>query len=418
MSAKFPSFTEAWSLRAHRLGERATRTWAAVCAAIALAAFLVSTALVLTDAVLWPGSEVFRLAVSVFAGPLALALSAVVLWQQSGRISAPAALFTAVAAVPALALATLAMMSWSAGFRLADAGISFSWFEAATLPFALAAWIAGSAAVSGLIGALWTPRSAYARSTKIALLSGVTALCLGLLSVTAFLLAPLAAAALLVASLRTDRGEAPDQQAEPEAPPLQLVRPSTTVHPSNPGIPSRRLRLAVAGIGFATLLIGVGCAWFALSGSRWPDLAADSTAAMNLGLAAGALNAVPLTAAVGMVLYPSVGRVTLWAAVLAAGSLLAEAGAQLAGAGDPAQWPLSLAAGILFGFALALPFARLIPGSALMRTGATAGVGLAASFIGLNVVAAAGFIAPLASAALLVWAFWPPSARSASLQPA
>ncbi|MBD7996355.1 hypothetical protein H9639_13705 [Arthrobacter sp. Sa2CUA1] len=429
MSARFPSFAEAWSMRAQRLGNRATRSWAAVCAAVALAAFLISTLIVLSDAILWPGADLVRLVASVFVGPLGLAFSVIVLWQQSGRMAAPAAFFTAVSTVPALGLATVAAASWSTGFT--DAGPQTGWFSGAWSPLAAAAWTAGTVSLIAPVRALWNPpESVYARGAKTTLLAALAALSLGVLYLTAFLLAPLAAAALLAVSLRasgsatTDAASAESASAGPVRPgaplPYQAATAARRTGPAAPRHlpPSRRLRTAVAGIGLATLFLGVGCAVFALTGSRWPELAADSTAAMNLGLAAGALNAIPVAVAVGFVLHRRFGRVIVWSTLLVCGSLLVEAAAQAAGAGHPSQWPLTVFAGVLFGFALALPCARLVPGPALQRFCVVVGAGLAAAFIGLNAVAAAGFIAPFMSLGLLAWSFSSPPRRSPVSQPA
>ena len=61
MGDPFLSFSEAWSQRAERLGGHAGPSWAPVCAAVALAAFLASTILVMSGALFWPGAEVFQL---------------------------------------------------------------------------------------------------------------------------------------------------------------------------------------------------------------------------------------------------------------------------------------------------------------------------------------------------------------------
>lgn len=401
MSARFESFSAAWERRAQRLGTSATDNWAAVCAAGSLAVYLAATALVLTNAFLWPGASMLHTVASAFLGPLLLTFAVLVLWFRSGRISAPTALFTAVAAVPALALAALALASWSAGFSLADAGIPFGWFESSFTLLAGAAWFSGAVALTGPVRALWEPR--YARNTKVLLLAAAVALGFALIHLAAALAAPLAAAAVLVAALRS----AARSDGYPAREPLPGPVPA-----------SGTLRTAVAAAGFVTLILGIGFAWFALSGSSWSSLAADSTAAMNLGLAAGALNAAPVAVAVGAVLLPRHGRIILASMALAVAGLLLEAGAQFAGAGNASQWPLTLAAGVCLGFALVLPFARFLPGAPALRTCATAGAGLAVSFLALNVVAAAGFLAPLVSAGLLIWCFTPPPARRPAVQPA
>ncbi|MET3923329.1 hypothetical protein ABIB26_004290 [Arthrobacter sp. UYEF20] len=95
----------------------------------------------------------------------------------------------------------------------------------------------------------------------------------------------------------------------------------------------------------------------------------DSTHAMNLGLAAGALAAIPAAIAAGMVLTPRFGSVMHWSALLCCASLVVEAAAQLLGAGHPTQWPLILAAASLMGFAVALPSDDSFPEGAHSASG-------------------------------------------------
>ena len=140
----------------------------------------------------------------------------------------------------------------------------------------------------------------------------------------------------------------------------------------------------------------------------------DSTHAMNLGLAAGALAAIPATIAAGSVLAPRFGSVMRWSVLLCCASLLGVAAAQFLGAGHPNQWPLILVAATLMGFAVSLPFGRLIPGSRALRIVVTAMFGFAGSLLGLSLVTMAAFIAPLAATALFVWSLTRPSARGAA----
>ena len=430
MGDPFLSFSEAWSQRADRLGRHAGPSWASVCAAVALAAFLASTVLVMSGALFWPGAEVFQLIASVFLGPLALTFAVLVLWFRSGGISAPAALVTAVLTIPALALAALALASWSAGFAVADAGGVFTWFEASSVPLGGAAWIAGTAALIPPVSCLLRLRSDYARTAKIVLLAAVAALALGLLYVTVLPAGPLAAAAVLFLALRTgqdkegqDKGGQARESHGPDAHrtegAVQGSRSQDRLQPvmarPEPVPLSSTVRTLVAVTAAVTLLVGMASAWFALFGSR-TSLAANSTEAMNLGLGAGALNAIAIVLALGMILAPRFGRILTGSAVLASAGLATESAAQLAGAGHPVQWPLTVIAGLLLGVALVFPFARLIPGSTAVRACATAAAALAAAFVGLNLVAAAGFVAPIVAGALLVWCFTRPSKSPAVLQ--
>lgn len=391
----------AWVLKAEAAGERVTPIWAAVCAAVALAAFLVSTAFVLTDAMFWPGAGLVLLACSMFIGPLFLILAALALAFLSLRLSASAAMFTATAALPACGLSAIAAASWSAGFDAADANLLPGWFAAAAPVFFSAAWIAGTLCLVAPVSTLWRrPRTLCLRPLLSLLIAVPGALLLGVIFLSVGVVLPVAASALLFLALRFSV-PAGGRAALP-VPPVHTVLPAG--RPTTAAGTSQRTRRVVALIAVVTLFLGLGCAGFALYGSTWTSAVRDTTHAMNLGLAAGALVAIPVTAAAGILLRPRVGRSIIWSALLFSGSLMLGAGAQLAGAGSPAQWPLSLAAGVLAGFAIALPFGRFVADPPALRFAVVLLAGFAASIVGLNIVAMAGFVAPLAAGGLLYWA--------------
>ena len=396
--------------RAHGLGARATHRWAAGFAVTALLAFIGATGLLLSNAIMLPGAGFVRLVLAVFIGPLASALSAVVLLHQAGRLSAPAALSTAASAVPACGLAALAAASWSVGFDEADAGLARSWFGSSTLLFFILGWVAGTVSlVAPVTSVLGKRGSLRIRLMQSAFLAAPLALVLGALMLMAPMVGTLGAVVLLVVALRHGSAKHP---AAPRATVPVAVLPRTPT-PDR----TRRRDAAAGAAALLTLIVGLGCAVFALTGSNWAPVALDSTRAMNLGLAAGALAAIPATVAAGIMLTPRFGSVMRWSALTCCASLIVEAAAQLLGAGHPAQWPLTLVAATLMGFAVALPFGRLIPGGRSLRAGVTAMLGFAGSVIGLNLVAMAAFIAPIAAAALVVWSLIRLSGQRAKRSP-
>lgn len=408
------------AFRTGALAGCATYKGAAGWAAVALAAFLLAAGILLTGALYWPGADAVRILAAMFLGPLGLTLSAVALSYQSGRLSAPEVRLTAAAAASAWGLAAAAGASWSAGFASADAGVPLTWFEAAAVPLLALALIAGTAALIPTVNTVWSPhRSQASRTARSLLLAPPAALALFLMFMVGFLFTPFAAAGLLFVALRAGNAEGSRNRSPLENRPRD-PRPgdSQAMEPATGFPESRSVWTAVVVLAGGTLLMGVLCIVFALSGSAWSGLAADSTAAMNLGLAAGALNALPLTVAGGLILYPRFGGVIRWTVLLMAGAFLCEAGSQFAGAGHPWQWPLTLSGAVLLGFGLALPAARLIPGPRLVRIGGTVGAGFAGAAVGVIIVAGAGFIAPLVSAGLLVWCFLPQGRQPAALQPA
>lgn len=379
---------------AHGLGARTTHRWAAGFAVTALLAFIGATGLLLSNAIMLPGAGFVRLVLAVFIGPLASALSAVVLLHQAGRLSAPAALSTAASAVPACGLAALSAASWSVGFDEADAGLARSWFGSSTLLFFILGWVAGTASLVAPVTSVLGKRGSPPRLLQSTFLAAPLALVLGALMLMAPMVGTLGAVVLLVVTLRHGSAQHPAARREtvPVAARTRTPTPAWT----------RRRDAAAGAAALLTLIVGLGCAVFALTGSNWAT-ALDSTRAMNLGLAAGALAAIPATVAAGMMLTPRFGSVMRWSALTCCASLIVEAAAQLLGAGHPTQWPLILVAATLMGFAVALPFGRLIPGGRSLRIGVTAMLGFAGSIIGLNLVAMAAFIAPIAAAALVVW---------------
>ncbi|MEC5178996.1 hypothetical protein [Arthrobacter sp. CG_A4] len=393
-----PTSREAWSLRAHGLGERATHRWAAGFAAAALVAYIGATGLLLSNASFLPGAGLVQLLFAVFIGPLALALSAVVLLHRAGRLSAPAALSTAASALPAFGFAALAAASWAAGFDEADAGLGRSWFGTSTLLFLVLAWCTGTICLAApLSSVLSKGRSLPSRFMQSTVLAAPLALILGALTLRAQIIGTLGSVVLLVVALRKSTSTHP-------AAPRGAARAAVRSSPPRPVAAWSRQGDAAAGAAaLVTVIVGLGCAVFALTGSNWAPMVTDSTHAMNLGLAAGALAAIPATIAAGIMLTPRFGAVMRWSALICCASLLLEAAAQLLGAGHTTQWPLTLAAATLMGFAIALPFGRLLPGGRSLRLGVTVMLGLAGSTIGLNVVTMAAFIAPLAAAVLVVW---------------
>ncbi|MBG0739355.1 hypothetical protein IV500_08125 [Paeniglutamicibacter antarcticus] len=402
-----PSVPEAWSLRAHGLGARATPRWAAGTAATALMAFIAATWLMLSNAIMFPGADMARLLLAVFIGPLTLALSAVVLLHRTGQLCAPAALFTAAFVPPACAFAALTAASWAVGFNEADAGLGLSWFGSSTLLFLIVAWMAGTMSLLAPVGlVLRKKRPAPIRLAQRGALAAIASLVLGALMLMGQIVGILVAAVLLVLALRPDRATRPAALFEDDRAAARGFRQG------QPAVLTRWRETAAGAAAMVSLIMGIGCAVFALTGGSWAPSVTDSTHAMNLGLAAGALAAIPAVIAAGMVLTLRFGVVIRWSALLCCGSLVMETAAQLLGAGHSSQWPLTLAAAALMGFVIALPFSRLLPGRNSLRISVTTVLGLAGSSIGLLLVTMAGFIAPLGAAALFIWLVTRPSKQS------
>lgn len=148
-------------------------------------------------------------------------------------------------------------------------------------------------------------------------------------------------------------------------------------HRAGPPLMARTDYGNVCAAALLSFVLGLGCAAFALTASLWAPGVADSTHAMNLGLAAGALAAMPVVIALGMVLRPRFGTSMRWSTLLLCAGLAMEFAAQMAGAGHSLQWPLTLLAATLAGFSLAVPIARFVSAKAPARIAVAMALGLA-----------------------------------------
>ncbi|WP_354229623.1 hypothetical protein [Arthrobacter bambusae] len=338
-----------------------------------------------------PWTEPLLLILSRFVGPLAGTLSGVVLLRLAGHLTARDALFTVVAAVPAWALALTAAASWSVGFDQADAGQRLSWFGSSSLLFLILGWVAGTVCLAIPLNSLLASRRPLPlRIMQTVLLAAPAALILGALMMMPPMLGVLGAVVLLIAAMRQGR---------------PVPQPATAPPPSVPLTVPAANRRGMGAAALALLLVGLACAVFAVTGSIWAPGVTNSTHAMNLGLAYGAFAAIPLLVLAGGVLAPRLGPTTPWAILLSCAAMAVQGFAQLLGAGHPSQWPATLVAAALMGFAIALPLGRVVIGGRFTRIAVVTMMGLAASAVGIQLVAMSGFLAPVGSAVLLIWAW-------------
>ncbi|WP_309074453.1 hypothetical protein [Paenarthrobacter sp.] len=378
----------------------ATRGLAVGLAATSLLAFLGGMALFFSNSFQLPWTGPTHFTLSGFVGPLAASLSGVVLLRRAGRLPAGVAVFTSVAAVPSWALAVTAAASWAMRFDEADTNQGFSWFGSSMLLFMIPGWVAGIMCLAvPLYSLLASWRSRPTRVLQAVVMAAPLALILGALTLMPPMVGTLGAMVLLIVALQQD------MPAASPAKPLQSI-PRQVVSPN---------QRAVGRVALTLLIVGLACAVFAITGSTWAPMVTNSTHAMNLGLSYGAFASVPLLVLAGWVLATRLGSTTPWAVLLACTAMAAQAFAQLLGAGHPAQWPATLVAATLMGFAIALPLGRLVTVGRFGRIGVVILMGLAASTIGLPLVTMSTFLAPLGSAALLVWACRSGNARQSRL---
>ncbi|PRB44979.1 hypothetical protein CQ020_01885 [Arthrobacter sp. MYb23] len=370
---------------------KATRGWAVGLAATSLLAFLGGMALFFSNTFHLPWTGPARIILTGFVGPLAASLSAVVLLRLAKRVPAGHALFVAVTAVPAWALAATTAASWSVRFDEADMNQGFSWFGSSMLLFMIPGWMAGTACLAvPLYSLLASRRSLPIRVTQAVLLALPMSLMLGALMVMPPMAGTLGAMVLLIVALRQGMPAVRPSVGSSRVVPRQVVAPNLRI---------------VGGAALALLVVGLACAVFAVTGSSWAPMVTDSTHAMNLGLAYGAFASIPLLLLAGRALAARLGPTMPWPVLLGCSAMGVQGFAQLLGAGHVLQWNGILIAATLMGFAIALPLGRWVAGGRFTRIAVVALMGLAASVLGLPLVMMSTFLAPIGSAVLLVWAW-------------
>ncbi|MBH0130908.1 hypothetical protein [Salinibacterium sp. NK8237] len=396
-----PSISEAWSIRAHGLVERATPATIAVIAGLALALSAVPMV------ALWAGgfnSSPWLLALTLgaqYSGALVASLAAGALLLRTSLIPAEHALCAATAAVPAWTFGALMAASWSVGFDEADAGTGMSWFGSATLLFACLAWLFGILALLPLTLAAFRHLSLH--SVRWAL--GVALGAIGALAVGIMCLLPagsilISAAALLVAGRLIP--------STPRAPRRHPSRPEMR----RPLSPRNRRQLSVAAA--ASAIIGLGCVAFALTGSLWGIATLDATDTMRIGILAGSLAATITVAASAVALFARVGPPVAAAAAALTAALVMVALSYSLRDGDPNGWMLLVLAGIATGLAGGLLVTPLLPARWWLRALLVAGIAAAiAATVGILGIIMATFISPVVAIVLAVtMARRPRSARA------
>ncbi|MGO2542775.1 MAG: hypothetical protein ACTH8J_16650 [Specibacter sp.] len=395
-----PGIAEAWSIRAHGLGERATNRWAVVAAAVSLAAFAIATGILLSDALQLPGAGAAQIVLAMFVGPLALSLAVLILLHRRGQLSAPASLCMAAGALPSWAVAALAAASLSIAFDEADAGMGRTWFGSATLLFMLLAWFFGTATLLAPVASLVDRKLPVPiRWLLIVLVAAVASLALGVAAAVGQMMGAVVAATALVLAVVAS------QPVRPEVRGADMQRTGLPPRTGPRAAPARSTYAKVCAAALVSFVVGFACAVLALTGSTWAPGVGDSTNAMNLGLAAGALAAMPAVVAAALLLTPRFGAIVGWSALLLCAGLGVASAAQFSGAGSSLQWPLMLLAAVLGSLAFALPVSGLLSTRPAVRIAVGVALGLAGVVPAIMAVTAAGFIAPVAAAALAVWAW-------------
>lgn len=399
-----PSLSEAWSIRAHGLVERATPAAIAVAAGLALALSAVPTA------ALWAGgfnSSPWLLALvfgAQYGGALLASLAVGALLLRTGLIPAEQAVRAAAAAALAWTFGALMAASWSVGFDEADAGTGQSWFGNAILLFAFLAWLFGTLAVLPLTLAAFRHLASQATRWALGLsLAAASALAwgiMGLLPAGPILVSAatlFAASRLFAATPRTPRNR-PHRLAVRT--PLSLRR-----------------RHQLAAVAAASAIIGLGCVAFALTGSLWGIGTLDATDTMRIGILVGSLASTITVAASAVALFARVGPPVVAAAAALTAALVMVALSYALRDGDPNGRMLLVLAGIATGLAGGLLVTPLLLARWWLRAILVAGIGAAiAATVGILGIIMATFISPVAAIMLAVMMARPPRSTDATHQ--
>lgn len=336
---------------------------------------------------------------AVAIGPGLIALGVASLMRQRGLLSEPRAVAVVVLSILALTLAALAQVAWGAGFDAADRGVPLTGLAAGWAWLFGAAWVLGAAAIAVFTDSLLRlTRLHRAVSTILGVAVGVLlAPAIGMSLISPYTVAIGSAGLALVTLIPTQLSHRPTRAEVPK---------SASIAQVSAEVPSRTKQFARVIASATGLASAVGVA-YALSGARW--LAhVDETEAMGQGITIALLSALPLLAAIGVVVTARdrTRPAHTWGPlVLAALSL----GAVAVAYRNAPAWN-GMAAGfavasVLGGAGIAWWLAARLRGPARTRVAVAVLIGFGyAAFVGIVVAPMLAFALPLLAAAFFVWA--------------
>lgn len=374
-------------------------SWLSTVALALSAVAAVIWVVVITDGA-WAWTWVLPL-ISVAVAPALLSIAVAALLRHIGTLTTRAAVWVGVVGSIAWTLGALTVASWSTGFDEADAGLPRSTFGGLFLPLALASWAAATAATTPVMAALLVP----ARRRWIAWMGAAILCAIAVVPAGFAVIAPAPGVVVaLVVSIAVLTIVQRLRRAPRSSDTVDGARAPLSRRPVPEPLRREQWRLVATFAGVSGIA-GLACGAFALSGTFWPGVSLDGTQAMNAGLSAGAVAAVPLVLALGIIVANRFGA---WMWVAAGSGLLAlgfVAAAQGVGAGNSMQWPLSIGAAVGIGLVTAVVLTRALPHRGLPRVLLGIGVGVGtAGTLGLMAAMLLPLAAPIVAVWLLVWA--------------
>jgi len=333
--------------------------------------------------------------------PVLVVLGIVCLARERSLLTEGRALAVLSFSAVAFAFGALALIGFGQSFEAADQDVPETGLGAIWWPLLLASWIAGSMTSALFLDALLA-RTQLHRVTVLARSIPLGALVAA--SVAPTLITPvfagLAGVAVAVLSLAAVRPAVDPHE--------QQARQSARVPTRQPSHPTPAPRRTVRSLSVVSAVTSTVAVIYAFTGSLWPLAAVDSTIAMGQGISMALFSAVPLVAAVGLLLASRSRRATphTWGPLaLLVMSFGAVAAAYLPG---PDDWdsaaPGFAAAATLSGCAVAWWLTSRLRGPRAIRIAIGLLCGLAyAAFFGLLGAPMLAFAVPLGAIALAIW---------------
>lgn len=322
--------------------------------------------------------------------PMLAAVALVAIARERRWVTPPRALLVLPVLLIALLLAALTQVSWAWGFRLADANQPLTGLAGAWGVLFVSAWVVGAAGVGlGVDGLFYRTRWPWFARLSLAVFAGAVAapaLGLSLINPT---VSTVSAAVVAVVALRTISG--------------RRVRLSPASDPANRSRPSN-VRGLVRWLSVVSAGFGVVGVVYAFTGAGWSAGATDTTIAMGQGITILLAAAIPLLAAIALIVPTRHGRPAVWGPlglVVLSLTALAIAYVYAPGGLEMALWMGVSAA--LGGAAVAWWCIPRLRGTLALRVtvGAAVGLGYAALF-GMTVVPMLAFAVPIAAIVLVI----------------
>lgn len=402
-----PSAGERMSAIAYGLGARLNNRLALVTALAAL--MVAAVAGIITLWVGWPtlptDARWLMPILTGTVGPILLTLSAVALARYHGLVSELRALVIVVFVSCAHPLATLAQISWAVGFDAANRDVALTGFATSWPWFFVVAWTFGAVGAALFVEALLRKASAPRWvSAGLALLCGIVLTPVVGLTLVAPYSTAIGAAGLTLLALVPTRSVRATAQTPAET---VVVAPVAV-----PGASTARSRILARLFAWTSTVAGsIGIA-FALTGSTWTATGPDATATMAQGITIALASALPLIAAVGLVVVARRRARALhtWGPLLLLALSLGAMALAYTGAPDwNRMLPGFAAASVLGGTAIAWWVAARLRSRGGVRLAVSGIIGLGYAAIGgILVLPLLAFALPVLAALFSIWGVQPP----------